>query len=459
MKAATQAAQIIKEEQGLIRVVTDYDTDGVCAGAIMFRTLEWMRKNYELNFVKHLDTKAIAEVAAKKPEAALHIFLDFGSGYLSKLKEHLGGSKLIIVDHHQKENALEWPGLFHLNPFLYGVDGKDEVSGASLTYLVARALTFRAHELIDIAIVGCTGDVQQINGLYKGVNKLLLQDALANGMIKHEKGLRLFGRYTRPIHKALEYWDEPIIPDVSGSESGAVQFLSSLGIRLKDAKGAWRTLADLSPFEEQKLATALVLEGLAAGRDYSALVGDVYQLKRNGYEVREFATLLNACGRIEKPLEGVKLALGEISSTNSITAEYKRKIANYLDWLKKNRSAFRKTENATFILAQDVIEENFIGTVLGMIVKSMIGTPAAVGFAKTSEGNIKVSARARTMGQDINLGLALKQAAEAVGGEGGGHVGAAGAKIPAGSAEKFIQALDEALSLQRGESLNKLSAS
>ena len=60
---------------------------------------------------------------------------------------------------------------------------------------------------------------------------------------------------------------------------------------------------------------------------------------------------------------------------------------------------------------------------------------------------IDISARAsqEMVENGVNLGKALKEAAESVGGIGGGHPIAAGAKIEKEKEEEFLEKLDEAL--------------
>ncbi|MDD5416857.1 MAG: DHH family phosphoesterase, partial [Candidatus Aenigmarchaeota archaeon] len=56
-----------------------------------------------------------------------------------------------------------------------------------------------------------------------------------------------------------------------------------------------------------------------------------------------------------------------------------------------------------------------------------------------ADGEIKVSVRA----EGIDINSVISQAAEYVGGNSGGHMQAAGATIPFGSTDKFIQKCDE----------------
>jgi single-stranded-DNA-specific exonuclease len=56
-----------------------------------------------------------------------------------------------------------------------------------------------------------------------------------------------------------------------------------------------------------------------------------------------------------------------------------------------------------------------------------------------------VSARGNKLliSQGLDLSVALRRAAESVGGVGGGHTIASGASIPPGSQEKFLSCLDQ----------------
>jgi len=439
---ASRAADIIKSEKGHIRVVTHFDADGICAGAIMHETLSTLKKNFEIDFVKQLERDVAAGISKDKDSADLWIFTDLGSGQLDAIKEFFPGKKIVVADHHQPID-ISWDGLTHVNPHLAGIDGKDEISGAGVAYLVCRMLTSKAWKLVDLAVIGAAGDMQKVNGNYKGVNEMFVKDAELAGKLKVDKGLRLFGRYTRPLIKAIEYSTDPFIPNISGNQSGALQFLNNYGIPIKDSKGAWLRLADLSKDDEKKLASALLIEATHAGVKPGDLIGNVYKL-HNNYEIREFTTILNACGRIEKPIDGMKLCLGHIDSADAIMGAYRKKIATYLEWIKLNKDAFVKTDNAVYVVAGNSISDNMIGTSVSIAMRSILKANVAIGFANSDNG-VKVSGRILINSNGANLGKAVQQASKELGGEGGGHTNAAGAKIPLGTEAKFIQLIDPLL--------------
>lgn len=441
LEIATKASDAIKAESGYIRVVTHFDADGICAGALMYETLSVLKKNFEVDFVKQLE-RDVAQDLSKK-EADMWIFTDLGSGQLETIKEFFAGKKAVVADHHQPAD-ISWDGLFHVNPHLAGIDGKDEISGAGVTYLVCRMLTPKAWKLVDLAVIGAAGDMQKTNGCFKGLNCMFLKDAELAGKINVIKGLRLFGRYTRPLFKAIEYSTDPFIPNISANQSGVVQFLTNHGIPIKDSKGSWLRLCDLSKDDEKRLASALLIEAAAAGVKAGDLIGNVYKLSNN-YEIREFTTILNACGRIEQPLCGMKLCLGTIASADSVMADYRKKIAGYLDWIKTNKHAFKRTDNSVYVVAGDNISDNMIGTSVSIAMRSILNANVAFGFANSKTG-VKVSGRILINNNNANLGKAMQLAAKQVMGEGGGHTNAAGAKIPLGSEEKFIALIDPLLS-------------
>ena len=179
---------------------------------------------------------------------------------------------------------------------------------------------------------------------------------------------------SRPIFKSLAFTFDPVIPGISGSESQAVQFLSDLGIKLKE-NGEWKKLKDLTIDEQQKLASAIIMERMKTEEDASDIFGDIHTLfnrPEHLQDVREFATLVNACGRTGNHDIGIRILLGDYSVMDrcwSVVDAYRKTISEGLNWVKKHPKNVIKAKNATFILAKDKISENVIGTVFNDYVE------------------------------------------------------------------------------------------
>jgi len=415
--AKKAAEEIMKAER--IEVVSHFDCDGIASAAIISKALERAGKTFSVTIAKQIKPEIIEKIKEKNPE--LVIFTDLGSGYLEDVEKL--DCKIIIADHHVIKKDAQRKDIIHINPELFGIK---TLSGACVTYVLAREMSQKNKDMAVIAIVGAIGDMQEYE---YGINPEIVSEAEEFGL-KKEKGLRLYGR-TRPLHKTLEYSD---IPSVS-SESSAIQFLSNIGIKLKNGS-AWRTLNDLTKEEMQVLSDRLIMEVIKNGKKTEDIFNDLYL--HNGADLREFSTMLNACGRMERYEIGIGLCLGDEDAKKksvSVISEYRKQIASALDWAGKNKDRIVRKKSASFIVAGKSVNENVIGTITSILVKSQT-CGILVGLAEGEDG-IKVSART-TDGTDLNSVIS-KAAAEA-GGFGGGHARAAGGTIPFGSEEKFIDA-------------------
>ncbi|MFH1623242.1 MAG: DHH family phosphoesterase [Candidatus Aenigmatarchaeota archaeon] len=441
------AAKIAKAlmRQKKVKLVAHYDADGLCSASIMMRALMREGVEFELRVLKQLTDAEIAELSVE--ESDFLVLADLGSGQVAGLADILGKTQVLILDHHDPVRK-EHMNLIHINPLLFS---EDEISASMVCYLFAKALDIRNTELIDLAVVGAIGDIMDEKWELKGLGRKILEEAETLGKISMERGMRLYGRNSRPLHKSLEYSTDAVIPGITGSESNAVQFLAELGIDLKE-QGRFRKLKDLSLEEQQRLASAIIMERLKEGIDDAEDVfGDVYNLVGRPEELqdaREFATLLNACGRTGNYQVAVRLCMGDmdaISASWDIMVAYRQMLADGMNWMRDGRVSQRRT--LTVIDGAQKIPDTIIGTLSSMALNSEFAEPGklVVGFADAGNGKLKVSAR---MPRDLSFNLRdiLVDAARAVKGEAGGHTYAAGALIDTSRKEEFIKAIENKIS-------------
>ncbi|WP_135663533.1 DHHA1 domain-containing protein [Halorhabdus rudnickae] len=438
-----------------VLLASHIDADGLTSAAIAAQALERAGVPTELVFKNQLDDEEIASIAAREFETVL--FTDFGSGQLETIAEHAarGDFEPIIVDHHQPADA---ETQYHLNPLLEGIDGASELSGAGACYLLARALEADVdnRDLAKLAVVGAVGDMQAVDGELVGANREIVAEGVEADILKEGTDLALYGTQTRPLPKLLEYADRPRIPGVSGDQSGSIQFLESVGIPLKD-DGEWRRWVDLSMAERQSVISALLQRGVDRGVSADALdslVGTTYTFPgvSKGTELRdasEFSTLLNATARYERADVGLAVCLGDrgdaLDRARRLLANHRRNLSEGLEWVREHGVETRPS--VQFFDAGEAIRETIVGIVAGMA----FGTSGVdrdrpiVAFAEKSDQEIKVSARgtAELVGRGLDLSAAVGTASRAVGGDGGGHDIAAGATIPGGSQEAFIDRFEE----------------
>ncbi|MBU0953397.1 MAG: DHH family phosphoesterase [Nanoarchaeota archaeon] len=460
IKRIQRAADTLRHFPSRIRVLAHNDSDGLASGAIITKALTREGKEFQLSFHKQL-TKAVLHDLTTEPNR-LFLFLDFGSGMITTIQETLlardrvPSAVGIIADHHLPQGDVYSENLIHLSP--HDFDITENISGAGMTYLLARAMNPENRELAELAIIGAIGDSQMgsvgPDWTLFGLNKEILKDAVSTGKIRQDKGLRLWGRYTRPLHRALQYSVDPYIPEVSGNEDHAIAFLQEIGIDHRKP-GGFRCLADLSEDEQRTLADAIIKERVTKNIDHpDHIFGDVYDLvERDEYrDANEFTTLLNACGKLGNPGLGIALCLGDPTAPplmKKVLASYRKEIGEGIRCFYANQETLLlERDKGLYVHARDLIGEHIISNVISTVHKAgVLPEKPVFALVHAADGAIKVSARASEalVAQGLNLGKILAAAAAKAGGEGGGHRGAAGALIPIANEHMLINSIEEIL--------------
>ena len=447
-----------------MRVVTHIDADGICAGAIAYRAMRGLGVRPEVDFVKQLDDFLVERLVKEGGPSQLVWFTDLGSGQLDRMR----GFRCLVTDHHapalrEESGPLPDGGSFHqLNPHLYGVDGAQHLSGAGTTYLLASALDPGNVSLAPLAIVGAVGDLQHHRaGRLAGVNADIVGAAKAAGLLEPRMDIAFFGRETRPVHKMLQY-ATPAVPGVTGSELGAMEVMRDADVEPMSGE-RWRTWAELSGDERRRIVSRLGEILLMQGHGHAsvrALVQEAYIFPAEvpGSETRdamEFATLLNACGRYGKARVGMEVCLGDrleaLEEAHRLLGSHRARLVDGLRTVAALGVVRRRA--LQYFHARDRIPDTIVGTVASMALQAMEvdtdpGLPIIALADKVDErGIVKVSARGtrELVEQGLDLASALTRAAAGVGGVGGGHDIAAGASIPEGTEQTFLDALEAIL--------------
>lgn len=437
-----------------IRLISHLDADGISAASIMVKYLNNNNRKYSITIVQQLNKEVLEEIA-KEPYKYV-VFTDIGAGIISSIREILNDKKVFILDHHEPEAVeMKEDNILMVNPHKFGIDGGMEISGAGVVYLFASCFDEKIKDYAHVAIIGAIGDLQEQNG-FSNLNKEILDEAIKRGKIKIIKGLRLFGAQTKPLHRVLEYCTDPYIPGVTGSESGAIQFLSSIGINPKNGN-SWKKIGHLDEDEMKKLVTGVIMKRLNEENPEDVL-GNVYLLREEEHEsptkdAREFATLLNACGRLGKASLGIGACLGDKKiKAKAIKSmdEYKRQIVNSIKWYEKNKESNFVIKGNGFIIinAQDMVMHTMIGTLASILSRSndVKEKTYIMSMARLVDGNTKISLRISGRNKDVDLKQIIDKIVSGFEGcEAGGHANAAGALIPSDKEKEFIGKAKEVL--------------
>ena len=460
---ATSCAERLLEADRVL-LASHIDADGLTSAAVAATALERAGIPFETVFEKQLDAEAVAGIAASDHETVL--FTDFGSGQLDVIAEHADQFTPVVADHHQPADA---ETEYHLNPLLEGIDGASELSGAGAAYVLARALADVApgdprvdnRDLAALAVVGAVGDMQASGGELHGANAAIVEEGVAAGVLEETKDLAVYGKQTRPLPKLLEFASDVRIPGVTNDERGAVSFLDGLDVSCR-ADGRWKRWVDLTDDEKRAVASALVRHAVSRGVPafkIDRLVGTTYVLgeEEPGTELRdasEFSTLLNATARYERADVGLAVCLGDrgdaLERARELLRNHRRNLSEGIEWVE--RHGVTREEHIQWFDAGEEIRETIVGIIAGMAMGAdgVARDVPIVAFARKNDEETKVSGRGTgpLVGRGLDLSVVMREAARAAGGDGGGHDVAAGATIPAGNEETFVEHADRVVGEQ-----------
>lgn len=432
---AKTAAETIRK-YSFVRLVSHNDADGLTSAGIMARTLLRQNIHFQVTIMGRLDEAVIEQVNESISAGDLVVFCDMGSGQ-SELLARVRAD-VVVIDHHMPVG--DSPAKVVVNAHLVGIDGATDISASGTSYLVARELNPQNVDLAGLAIAGAVGDKQ----LFQTANAFILDEALKTGVVSVRKGLKVGDG---DLAELLTYGTEPFL-DITGEPEKVASFLEILG--LSGGIGA------LSEADIKKLTSAIALKlaKRASPEAIDAVIGDVFLLEQELVpNVYDFVSIMNTSGKLKIPGLALALCLKDeavVEEALSLTKEHQRELA--LD-IKAQLTKVKKGDNIWYI---NTLEALSTGSLASTVVRYVHPELPFI-CVNESEGILKVSARGtrELVSKGLDLAFAMREAAGAVGGSGGGHSVASGASIPFGTVEEFLSIVDRIV----GEQLLQSSVS
>ena len=440
------------KSQKSISITTHIDCDGLTSGSIITKALIRAGAKCTLRTSKEFSQNVIDSL--KKDSRDFHIVTDLGGGFGEGLDQNLG-ENWVVLDHHQiSEKEQDNPRV--INAWKYDMNGGLEICAGGMAYLASLALDRKNSDLSALAVVAALGDRQDQGERksFTGKNYEIANTAKELGLVDIDLDLLLVGRETRPLPDALAFTSQPFIEGLTWNRDTCLSLLNSSGIKLKEG-GRWRVPAELTE-DEKKLVIEEITKftsGKNATDIMSELIGYTYTFPREDKrsflrDGREFSTMLNSCGRISKSGVGMAICMGDrdkiLREGESILAEYRKLIREYMNILTNERWRISESENCVMVNGEGIVPETMTGTISSLIAGSPKNSGKIIILrTKGEENTIKFSSR-KSFGckSMINLSELMKTGAEKFNGIGGGHDAAAGAKITKDKLNDFLDYLD-----------------
>lgn len=441
-----------------IFVVTHIDCDGITSGSIITKALIRAGAKCTVRTFPEINKNVIANL--QKDVRDFHVITDLGGGFAKDLDEKLG-ENWFVLDHHQIPKE-EFENDRVINAWKYGIDGGTQISAGGMAFLAAKTLDNRNSDLAAIAVVSALGDRQDQGEKksFTGPNAEIASIAKNSGQLNIDLDLLLAGRETRPLPDALAFTSQPFIEGLTWNRDACFSLLSSAKIKLKEG-ARWRVPAELTEEEKRTVIEAITkyTTGKNATEIMSELIGYTYTFPKEDKrsflrDCREFSTMLNSCGRIQRAGVGIAICMGDrnkmLQEGEKILLEYRKMIRDYMNVLSTERWRISDSEKCMMVNGDGLIPETMTGTISSLLA----GSPKNVGkivILRTNgeEGTVKFSSR-KSMGckSKVNLSALMREGAEKFEGVGGGHDMAAGARIAKDKLDGFLDYLEANVSVQ-----------
>jgi single-stranded-DNA-specific exonuclease len=435
-----------------ISITTHIDCDGLTSGSIITKALIRAGAKCTVRTSKEFSRNIVESF--KTDSRDFHIVTDLGGGFANELDKTLEDN-WIVLDHHQIPDE-ELDNQNVINSWKYGMDGGVEICAGGMAYLASEALDERNSDLSALAVVSALGDRQDQGERksFTGKNFEIANTAKELGLVEIDLDLLLVGRETRPLADALAFTSQPFIEGLTWNREASFSLLKSSGVNLKE-ESRWRVPAELN--EEEKRQVIESITKFASGKNatelMSELIGYTYTFPREDNrsflrDGREFSTMLNSCGRINRSGVGMAVCMGDrnkiLREAETILTDYRKMIREYMNILSNERWRISESETCVMVNGEDIVPETMTGTISSLFAGSPKNSGKIVILrTKAEENTIKFSSR-KSFGctSDINLSEIMRKGAEKFDGIGGGHNAAAGAKITKDKLDEFLNYLE-----------------
>ena len=331
-------SECIKSEKNIF-VTTHIDCDGISSGSIITKALFRAGAKCTVRTSNEFNQNLIENM--KNDSRDFHIITDLGGGFAKDIDDKLG-EEWFVLDHHQiPEEEFDNPRV--INAWKYDIDGGTEISAGGMSYLAAKTLDQKNMDLAPIAVVSALGDRQDQGEKksFTGKNLEIVNDAKKSGHLKMDLDLLLVGRETRPLPDALAFTSNPFIEGLTWNRDVCLSLLNSAKIKLKDGN-RWRVTSELAEEEKRSVLEAITkyTTGKNATEIMDELIGYTYTFPREDKrsflrDGREFSTMLNSCGRIQKAGVGIGVCMGDrnkmLREAEKILLEYRKMIRDYMN--------------------------------------------------------------------------------------------------------------------------------
>jgi RecJ-like exonuclease len=309
------------EQQKDIFIFSNSTVDGIISGSIILKSIYSNKGNAAFRCTHEKIENALEEIIKEKHE--FYIFADFESYIIDTIDETFneGNYLFINIDEITRSNSIQYENI--INPWLYNINGKEEISSAGLSYLLIKNFDRNSNNLLFLPIISAISKGQDVgeNRSLISLNNEILQTSIKLNLIEQKKRLTIADNETKEITNVLENNITHYIKEITWNKESSLNIIKDSKLsttspgNLKafkelDENESIRILQSIEKFlhEHSKLNSNKIVKDLLFGYNYILANEEDEGFLKNA---RSFAKVLDCCLSVQKTGLALSLCLGD----------------------------------------------------------------------------------------------------------------------------------------------------
>ncbi|MEJ7641447.1 MAG: hypothetical protein WKF36_04540 [Candidatus Nitrosocosmicus sp.] len=374
------------EQQNDIFIFSNNTVDGIISGSLILKSIFNNKGNAALRCSNEKIESTLDEIIKEKHD--FYVFTDFGSQVIDIIDKALneGNYLFINIDEVTKSNSNTYDNI--INPWLYNINGKEEISSAGLSYLITKNFDRSSNDMLFLPIISAISKDQDVgeNRALISLNNEILQDSLKLNIIEQKKRLTFSDIETMEIANVLENNITHYIKEITWNKESSLKVIEDSQISTKSTTGdakafnemdeseSIRLLKSIERFlqEHSKLNDSKIVKELLFGYSYILINEESEGFLKN---TRSFAKVLDCCLNAQRTGLALSLCLGDrgkiLKDAHDLVLKYNELIKKLSSQLFREKWRFHDNKETIFINGEGVLDTQNVSSFISFLEKSV----------------------------------------------------------------------------------------
>ncbi|MBA3977663.1 MAG: DHH family phosphoesterase [Nitrosopumilus sp.] len=373
------------EQQNDILIFSNSTVDGIISGSIILKSIFNNKGNAALRCSYEKIEAALDEIIREKRD--FYVFTDFDSHAIDIIDKNLneGNYLFINIDEITKSSNNTYENI--INPWLYNINGKEEISSAGLSYLFVKNFDRNSNNVLHLPIISAISKDQDLgeNRSLISLNNEILQTSLKSNIIEQKKRLTISDIETMEIANVLQNNITHYIREITWNEESCLKVIKDSQLSTTstgnakafnelDENESIRLFKSIEKFlqDHSKLNDIKMVKDLLFGYNYILTNEENEGFLKN---TRSFAKVLDCCLNYHSPGLALSLCLGDrgkiLKDAYDLVLEYNNSIKKLSSQLFREKWRFHDNRETIFINGEGVLDIQNVTSFISFLEKSV----------------------------------------------------------------------------------------